>query len=427
MGMQYIMSKINILIIGSGGREFAVARAFKKSSMVNNVYMAPGNAATKTIAVESVPIVEDDFKGLKDFAIKQDIAWTFVGPEDALVAGVVDYFTAFGLKIFGPNVNAAQLEGSKEYALKFMQKYNIPHPKYQAFNDSKTAISHIKDYGLPVVIKADGLAAGKGVTIAITIKDAEDAIKQQFKNGQSQVVLEENLVGPEYSFFVVVEDGYYRILPIAQDHKRAYDGDNGPNTGGMGSYSPVPQLKQTDYKRIVEELIKPTMNGLKQENYKYHGILYFGLMLTQAGPKMIEFNVRLGDPETEVMLPRLKTDFAKLVDSCLKDETMPEIRETSKATIVVVLASEGYPGRYIKGQFLGTLATYKNIKIDYANVIEKDGQLYGNGGRVAMIVAEADKLDEAQADVYEYMANLRLKHIFYRHDIGYKATNKSYY
>ena len=418
--------KLKILVVGSGGREFAVARALKKSPHVAEVFCAPGNSGMAEIGVKATGIPEDDFKALKDFAIKEDIAWTFVGPEDALVAGIVDYFHAFDLKIFGPNARAAQLEGSKDYALQFMEKYQVPHPRYETFQSAETAITALPDFGLPVVLKEDGLAGGKGVVIAEDQETAESTLTEMFAKGQKQVVLEEFLTGPEYSVFAVMQGGKYRLLPLAQDHKRAYDGDKGPNTGGMGSYSPVPQLSPAEYQEIVDQLVEPTAKGLLAGGYDYHGVLYLGLMMTKQGPKMIEYNVRLGDPETEVVLPRLKSDFAELVDACVNDEEMPAVEENDEAVLGVILAAEGYPKKPLKGQKLGQLPAEDGIFVDYANVTGPADDLAGSGGRILMVRAEAAGLKEAQEHVYAYLAKLDIPQTFYRHDIGYRATGKQF-
>lgn len=418
--------KLKILVVGSGGREFAVARTLKKSPHVAEVFCAPGNSGMAEIGVKATGIPEDDFKALKDFAIKEDIAWTFVGPEDALVAGIVDYFHAFDLKIFGPNARAAQLEGSKDYALQFMEKYQVPHPRYETFQNAETAISALPDFGLPVVLKEDGLAGGKGVVIAEDQETAESTLTEMFAKGQKQVVLEEFLTGPEYSVFAVMQGGEYRLLPLAQDHKRAYDGDKGPNTGGMGSYSPVSQLSQAEYQEIVDQLVAPTAMGLLAGGYDYHGVLYLGLMMTKQGPKMIEYNVRLGDPETEVVLPRLKSDFAELVDACVNDEEMPAVEEKDEAVLGVILAAEGYPKKPLKGQKLGQLPAEDGIFVDYANVTGPADDLAGSGGRILMVRAEAADLKEAQEHVYAYLAKLDIPQTFYRRDIGYRATGKRF-
>lgn len=417
---------LKILVVGSGGREFAIARAFKKSPHVAEVYVAPGNSGLSTIGAKQVNIEEDDFKGLKNFAIENHIDWTFVGPEDALVAGIVDYFHAAGLKIFGPNARAAQLEGSKDYALQFMDKYNVPHPKYETFTNVESAVDALNSFGYPVVIKEDGLAGGKGVIIAENKSVAERTLHEMFDMGQKQVVLEEFLTGSEYSVFVIVQDDQYRILPIAQDHKRAFDDDKGPNTGGMGAYSPVPQLTESQRQSIIDELVKTSVHGLKLGNYNYHGILYIGLMLTDKGPKMIEYNVRLGDPETEVVLPRLVTDFAEIIDANVNNREMPEIKENNLAVLGVILASKGYPKKPVKGQPLGILPSEDNIAIDYANVSGDLNNLKGNGGRILMVRAEDKDLRKAQNHVYSYLSKLNEPECFYRKDIGYRATGNKF-
>lgn len=421
------MKDMKVLVVGSGGREYAVARALKKSPLVSEVYCAPGNSGLDQIGVKQLDIAEDDFKGLKDFAIKEEIDWTFVGPEDALVAGIVDYFHAFDLKIFGPNARAAQLEGSKDYALRFMEKYGVPHPRYDTFQDAESAIQALPEFGLPVVLKEDGLAGGKGVVIAEDQETAENTLREMFDKGQKQVVLEEFLTGPEYSVFAVMQGGEYRLLPLAQDHKRAYDDDKGPNTGGMGSYSPVPQLSQAEYDEIVDQLVKPTAAGLEKGGYDYHGVLYLGLMMTEKGPKMIEYNVRLGDPETEVVLPRLASDLAELVDANVNDREMPEVKETDDAVLGVILAAEGYPKSPLKGQKLGAFPAEAGIAVDYANVkADEAGDLFGNGGRILMVRATAKDLAAAQEHVYSYLKKLDIPQTFYRHDIGFRATGKKY-
>ena len=274
-----------LLVVGSGGREFAVAKKLKESRHVKTVYCVPGNVGMQTIGVETVPIEETDLDGLLDFAQSKHVDWTFVGPENVLCAGITDKFEKAGQKIFGPNQRAAQLEGSKDYALRFMNKYDVPTARHETFTSAETCIAGLKDFAYPVVIKEDGLAGGKGVTIAQNEAVAQETIKEMFAGGQTAVVLEECLVGPEYSMFVVVSENQFTILPMAQDHKRVGDGDKGPNTGGMGSYSPLPQLKKEDRQRMIHEIVKPTMNGLVQGDYHYCGVLYIGLMMTEGWSK----------------------------------------------------------------------------------------------------------------------------------------------
>ncbi|MFT8824117.1 MAG: phosphoribosylamine--glycine ligase [Liquorilactobacillus mali] len=413
--------KLNLLVVGSGGREHAICKSFNESQNVVNVYCAPGNSGMESAGIKTVNISELDFSSLADFVVENQIDWTFVGPEDALVAGITDYFRERGLAIFGPNKFAAQLEGSKDFALKFMVRHDIPTADYQTFQSAKEAIAALEDFDAPIVVKADGLAAGKGVTIAKSRKDAQKVISKMFTNGESQVVLEEFLTGPEYSLFVVVNGTDFQILPMAQDHKRAYDNDEGPNTGGMGAYSPVPQLLEKDYQEMVSKVVEPSIAGLNKDNFDYHGILYIGLILTDNGPKVIEYNVRLGDPETQVVLPRLKTDFAEIIDNCLNDIKMNQLEISSQACLGIVLAAEGYPTSPVKGQLIPKFWEKAGISIDYANVLAKNGSLYGNGGRILSVVSLQDTLSNAQSEAYAYIDELEFKNCYYRKDIGNKA------
>lgn len=415
------MSKQNVLVIGAGGREFAIAKALKQSPQVAEVYCAPGNVGMASVGVQTVPLAENDFAGLINFAQAHQVAWTFVGPETALVDGIVDEFHQAGLKILGPTARAAQLEGSKDYALNFMNKYGVPTAKHTTYDNATAALAAVAQYGFPLVIKANGLEGGKGVVIAPDQAKAETTIKEMFAAGQDRLVLEECLTGPEYSLFVLIENGQYRILPMAQDHKRAYDGDQGPNTGGMGAYSPLPQLAPADRQRMIDEVVEPTIQGLIAGGYHYHGILYIGLMLTPTGPKVIEYNVRLGDPETQVILPRLATDLFELVDACLNDREMPAIEENSAAVLGVVLAAKGYPQAPVHGQALGSFPTAPGIAIDYANVAGSLDALTGAGGRLLMVIGTANDLATAQRQVYDYLAQLDEPACEYRHDIGDKA------
>ncbi|MFT8668930.1 MAG: phosphoribosylamine--glycine ligase [Liquorilactobacillus hordei] len=413
--------KLNLLVVGSGGREHAICKSFSKSQKIANIYCAPGNSGMESAGINTINISELDFRALADFVVEKQIDWTFVGPEDALVAGITDYFEERGLAIFGPNKFAAQLEGSKDFALKFMIKHGIPTADYQTFQDADEANTALKDFVTPIVIKADGLAAGKGVTIVKSKEDAQIVISKMFKNGEKQIVLEEFLNGPEYSLFVVVNGNDFQILPMAQDHKRAYDNDEGPNTGGMGAYSPVPQLSDEDYQKMISKVVAPSIAGLNKDNFDYHGILYIGLILTNQGPKVIEYNVRLGDPETQVVLPRLESDFAELIDNCLNGVKMQQIKVNSKACLGIVLAAKGYPNLPVKGQVLPHFDEEEGISIDYANVIAKNGRLYGNGGRILSIVALQDTINNAQLKARKYISALKLDDCYYRNDIGNKA------
>lgn len=412
---------LTLLVIGEGGREFAIAKKLKQSSHVKTVYCAPGNIGMLTVGVTPVDIAETNLDGLLQFAIEKDVDWTFVGPENVLCAGIVDKFQAADQKIIGPNKRAAQLEGSKDYALKFMDKYHVPTAKHETFTAQEAAIKGLADFSYPVVVKENGLAGGKGVTICPDRESAMAALWEIFAAPAATVVLEECLTGPEYSLFCLVENDQYRVLPLAQDHKRVYDGDKGPNTGGMGSYSPLPQLSAKDRQQMIRGVVQPTIAGLVDGNYNYHGILYIGLMMTDDGPKVIEYNVRFGDPETQVILPRLTNDFAELLQAVVDDAALPSIHENDQAVLGVVLAAKGYPNHPAYYPSLGKLPQQDGVEIDYANVTGRLDDLYGTGGRLAMIIAQASTLQEAGQRVYDYLKQLHEPDCFYRHDIGVKA------
>ena len=405
---------LNLLVVGSGGREHAIAKKLLESSHVEHVYVAPGNIGMESEGISTVAIEETDFAALKGFVYDHGIEWTFVGPEDALCAGIVDSFRKDGLKIFGPDKEAARLEGSKDFALEFMEKHHVPTAKYSTFRSSEDAISGLEKFEEPVVIKAK------------TKAEAEEEIKMMFRKGQEQIVLEEFLSGDEYSMFVVIGEEDYRILPMAQDHKRAYDRDEGPNTGGMGAYSPLPQLSESDYERMVEEVVEPTINGLRKAEFNYIGLIYIGMILTGQGPKVIEYNVRLGDPETQVVLPRIDSDFAELVDAAINGKPLPEVKQTENAVIGVVLAAEGYPKSPVKGHKLPELEESGDISIDYANVAGEFPNVTANGGRLLTAIATAETIEDAQQKIYRYLEEHEFDKCFYRKDIGYKATGKRF-
>lgn len=415
--------KQSVLVVGQGGREFAIAKKLTESRHVATVYCAPGNVGMPAIGVTPVAIEEDDFAGLVDFAREKRVAWTFVGPETALVDGIVDHFQAAGLKIFGPTARAAQLEGSKDYALNFMQQAGVPTARHATYQDLDQALAGLDQWGFPVVLKADGLAGGKGVVIAPDPETAERETRQLLAKAGARLVVEEYMEGPEYSLFVLVENGDYQLLPMAQDHKRALDGDKGKNTGGMGAYSPLPQLSLAAREQLVAAVVAPTVAGLVKADYHYHGILYIGVMVTASGPKVIEYNVRLGDPETQVILPRIATDLFELVDACLDDRPLPAVAERNEAVLGVVLASAGYPAHPVTGQSLGTFPPAPGITIDYANVAGSLDYLRGAGGRLLMVIATAADLATAQRQAYAYLAANPKEETYYRHDIGARALN----
>lgn len=417
---------LNILVIGSGGREHAIARQFRISPSVQNVFVAPGNDGMAA-DVEIVPIATTDFKALVTFAKEKAIDLTFVGPEQPLAEGIVDYFTEHGLKAFGPTKAAAQIEGSKSFAKELMAKYDIPTAAYGTFTDVEKAKEFIRQQGAPIVVKADGLAAGKGVIVAMTLQEALDAVEdmignQKFGESSSRVVIEEFLDGEEFSYMSFVHEGHIYPMVIAQDHKRAYDGDKGPNTGGMGAYSPVPQIAETVVKEAYERVVVPTVEAMAKEGTPFTGILYAGLILTAEGPKVIEFNARFGDPETQVVLPRMASDFGEFMMALMEGRPYP-LQWHDDAMLGVVVAADGYPGDVEKGNPLPNLEVlhHHGLEVFHAGTKEDHGQLVGNGGRVMLVASKAATLQEAQANVYAGLSKLEWKGFFYRTDIGWRT------
>lgn len=416
---------MKVLVIGSGGREHAIAKKFSESSIVEKVYVAPGNDGM-TDCAELVAIDVMDFEALAQFAKENEIGLTFVGPEQPLAGGVVDFFQERGLKIFGPSKAAAQIEGSKSYAKDLMKKYNIPTAKYETFTDVDEAIAYVKKEGAPIVVKADGLAAGKGVIVAMTEQEAIAAIQdmignQLFGESSSRVVIEEFLDGEEFSFMSFVHKGQIYPMVIAQDHKRAYDGDKGPNTGGMGAYSPVPQIPQEMVSRAYVEIVEPTVKAMEAEGAPFTGILYAGLILTKEGPKVIEFNARFGDPETQVVLPRMTSDFGEFMNA-LMDEKFFDLQWSDLAMLGVVIAAEGYPGTVEKGNPLPDLhGLSEEYDVFHAGTKKVDGKFVGNGGRVLLVGAKANTLKEAQQKVYEGINKQTWDKFFFRKDIGWRT------
>ncbi|MGX7351187.1 phosphoribosylamine-glycine ligase [Enterococcus canis] len=415
-----------LLMIGSGGREHAIARKLLESPTVTTVYCAPGNPGMTRDGIELVSISETDHTSLIQFAKGQEIAWTFVGPEVPLLNGLVDDFEAAGLKAFGPRKDAALIEGSKDFAKQLMNNYQIPTAAHETFHDFKAAKAYVEAQGAPIVIKADGLAAGKGVVVAETVAEAVAALSDmleanRFGASGARVVVEEFLAGEEFSLLAFVDQERVYPMIIAQDHKRAFDQDRGPNTGGMGAYAPVPQIPQEMVTTAIETILKPAAAGLVSEGRPFTGILYAGLIATETGPKVIEFNARFGDPETQVVLPRLTSDFAAIIDALLTGKE-PEITwQTAGVTLGVVVAADGYPGEYAKGQTLPDFSGLKDLTVTYAGVAEKNGQLVTNGGRVYLIEGSASTVAEAQHKIYSYLETLDTTGTFYRKDIGSKA------
>ena len=419
---------MKILVIGRGGREHAIAWKMAQSELATEIFVAPGNAGMKTIQqqtgtpVSLVTIDENATEELRDFALENGIELTVVGPEAALANDIATVFTQAGLRIFAPTAAAARIESSKEFAKDLMQKYQIPTAAYRTFEDYPAAKQYLDIQGAPIVIKYDGLAAGKGVVVAMTVEEADNALKDMLLDnrfGKGKVVMEEFLQGPEFSLLTLVNGEQVVPLVIAQDHKRAYDGDKGPNTGGMGAYAPVPVIPQEQIAWAVEHIMRPTAKALIAEGCPFCGVLYGGLMLTKDGPKVIEFNARFGDPETEVVLPKLKSDLTKMMLDVLDNkEVCPEFHE--EAFLGVVLAAKGYPGSYTKNIPLRNPAEIPQ-QVFCMGVKEENGQMLSNGGRVLFVVGKGKSLKEAQLDAYHGVSALQNEDLFYRSDIGWQA------
>ena len=415
---------MNVLVIGRGGREHALAWKFAQSEKVEKVYVAPGNEGMRDVATP-IDIDENDFDALVLFAKENHVELTFVGPEIPLMNGIVDRFKEEGLRVFGPNQAAAVIEGSKAFTKELMKKYNIPTAAYETFTDYEEAVQYIQKVGAPIVIKADGLAAGKGVTVAMTLEEALQATKEmlqdvKFGEASKKVVIEEFLDGQEFSLMAFVNGTTVHPMVIAQDHKRAFDGDKGPNTGGMGAYSPVPQISESAVQEAIKNVLHPTAKAMIAENRSFTGILYAGLILTNDGPKVIEFNARFGDPETEVVLPRLENDLVDVCNAVL-DESELTLQWSEESVIGVVLASKGYPEAYKKGEIIKGLEALQDVIVFHAGTAMKHGDFVTNGGRVLFVACKANSLQEAKDKVYKEIGKIESDGLFYRSDIGYRA------
>ena len=412
---------MKVLVVGSGGRCHAIVEALSKSAQVDKIFCAPGNAGIAALA-ECVAIKETAVEELKAFALEQGIELTVVGPEVALEAGIADSFTEAGLRIFGPKKAAAQIECSKQFAKDLMKKYEIPTAGYETFEEFDAAFEYVKAGSLPTVLKYDGLAAGKGVVIAETLEQAEEALRdmlQDEKFGKGKVVIEEYLEGPEFSLLCFVNGKDVYPMPVAQDHKRAFDGDKGPNTGGMGAYTELPFITDEDLEYAMEKIMRPTAAAMVEEGCAFCGVLYGGLMKTQNGIKVIEFNARFGDPETEVILPRLTSDMCQVFCDVADGKT-PVIEWDDQATLGVVLASKGYPGSYEKGYVIeGTKSVDGSIY--HMGTALKDGKYVTSGGRVMIVVCKAPTLREAQQKAQAEVEKIKCENLFHRTDIGDKA------
>ncbi len=422
---------MKVLVIGGGGREHALAWKASQSAGVTDVFVAPGNAGT---AIEdkltNVDISATDVSALVAFAKDNQIDLTIVGPEAPLVIGVVDAFQAEGLTIFGPSKGAAQLEGSKAFTKDFLARHNIPTAEYQNFTEIEPALAYVREKGAPIVVKADGLAAGKGVIVAMTLQEAEDAIRDMlagnaFGDAGSRVVIEEFLDGEEASFIVMVDGKDVAAFATSQDHKRAGDGDSGPNTGGMGAYSPAPVVTPDIHQRIMDEVINPTVAGMAAEGYPYVGFLYAGLMIMEDGtPKVIEYNCRFGDPETQPIMLRLQSDLVALcLKACKGELAGTHIDFDPRASVGVVLAAGGYPGDYAKGKVINGLddAAKLDGKVFHAGTALNGDHVVTSGGRVLCATALGNSVTEAQQQAYVLTKAIDWEDVYYRNDIAYRA------
>ena len=410
---------MKVLVIGSGGREHAIVDALSRSPQVEKIYAAPGNAGMAAQA-ECVAIRETQIEELAAFAKEQSVALTVVGPEVALAAGVVDRFTEEGLRIFGPTKAAARIESSKEFAKELMAKYAVPTAGFKAFTDYEEAWAYVSARPFPAVLKYDGLAAGKGVVIAQTAEEAEEALKDMLldtKFGAGKVVVEDFLTGPEFSFMCFVSGEKVWPMQLAQDHKRAYDGDKGPNTGGMGAYSPLSFITEEDEQYALDKVLKPVAAAMVKEGCPFRGVLYGGLMKTPDGVKVIEFNARFGDPETEVVLPRLKSDIVDIF-CAVADGTDTELEWHDFATLGIVLASKGYPGDYAKGVEIGGLDQVEGT-VYHMGTKAVDGKILTAGGRVLFVVGKGATVAEARENALHDVAKIQCDNLFHRTDIGH--------
>ncbi|MFB9324471.1 phosphoribosylamine--glycine ligase [Paenibacillus aurantiacus] len=419
---------MRVLVIGGGGREHAIVWALSKSEKVKRIFCAPGNAGIAELA-ECAPIPVNRFDDLITYTKDNAIDLVFVGPDDPLADGIVDAFEAHNIPIYGPRKNAAEIEGSKIFMKDLLRKYNIPTAKYETFTDYETALAYLRRQSAPIVVKADGLAAGKGVTVAYSIEEAEKALQDMMVDkvfGQSggRVVIEEFLQGQEMSILAFVDGETVRAMVPAQDHKPVFDGDKGPNTGGMGTYSPLPHIDPALVEDAIENIIKPTAKAMVSEGRPFRGVLFAGLMMTSSGVKTIEFNARMGDPETQVVLPRLKTDLLDIVLASLNGRLdQLEIEWSDEAAVCVIAASEGYPASYPKGRVITGLdaAKAQGALVFHAGTAKTDGEIVTSGGRVLGIVGLGRDIAEARARAYEAVSAVHFEGMHARTDIAAKA------
>lgn len=414
---------MKILVIGSGGREHALVKALLRSKSAREIVCSPGNAGIAR-DVACVPLDECNIAG---YCQREAIDLVVIGPEQPLVDGLADQLRAVGIAVFGPSARGAQIEASKDFTKKLCDTYRIPTARYATFTTKTEALAYVTQHGAPIVVKADGLAAGKGVTVAMDIDAALQAVHEcfdgAFGTAGHRVVLEEFLEGEELSFFALCDGKRALAFASAQDHKRAFDGDQGPNTGGMGTYSPTPAASEKLHQRIMREMIEPTVKGLASEGIPYIGVLFAGLMLTAEGPKLIEYNARFGDPETQVMLARFTGDLAALLHSCAIGKLdASHMKFSDHAAVCVVMAANGYPGSYQKGtEIRGLDQAARHATVLHAGTAQKDGQMVANGGRVLNIVSTASTFQEARTSAYEAVDAIDWSGGFCRRDIGWRA------
>ena len=421
-----------ILVIGSGGREHTIVWKLFSSPKIGKIFCAPGNAGISRQA-QCIPIAAENIPGLADFAEKEAIDLTVVGPEVPLNMGIVDVFQKRGLRICGPSAQAAELEGSKAFSKEFMQKYNIPTADHTTFLSPEQAKKHVKERGTPLVVKADGLAAGKGVILAKTEKEALDAIdsimiKKDFGAAGNKVIIEELLRGEEASFLAFTDGETIVPMPSSQDHKAIYDGDQGPNTGGMGAYSPAPVVTPELSEKVMKKIMIPTMKGMAAEGRKYRGILYAGLMINKGEPMVLEYNTRFGDPETQPLLVRMKSDLLAVLEATISG-TLQEtkIEWDARPAVCVVMASSGYPGTYEKGKIISGLEAAEKVKdafVFHAGTAWKNGNIVTNGGRVLGVTALGDTIQEAIKQAYKAVSAIAWEGAYHRKDIGDKALKR---
>lgn len=415
---------MKVLVVGSGGREHAIVWALSKSPRVTELYCAPGNAGIAALAT-CVPVGATDVEAMVSWAVEHQMDFVVVAPDDPLALGMVDALEAAGIPAFGPRKDAAVIEASKAFSKELMRKYHIPTAKYATFTDMDQAIAYIHEQGAPIVVKADGLALGKGVTVAATEEEAVEAVRammadNKFGASGSTVVIEECMTGPEVTVLCFADGEHISPMPSSQDHKRAYDGNQGPNTGGMGAITPAPCYTPEIAQRCVKEIFEPTMAAMKAEGRPFQGVLYFGLMLTAEGPKVVEYNARFGDPECQALLMRLDTDLMDIFEACVKGTLdQVDIRWKREAACCLVLASGGYPLSYEKGKVIEGLDQVADAVVFHAGTAEKDGRIVTNGGRVLGVTALGEDLEAAIRNAYQAAQPIHFDQMHFRTDIGH--------